>query len=163
MTPLPSSSKKRSLWPYAIIAVFVLFAGYIGYMVQQAMRTTVDLVSPDYYQQELVYQKRMENVARTAALPAPVELQYDATTHRLTLQLPANLAGQPIQGQLHFFRPSNQKLDFTLPAQGITEGVFFAELPRTALHHTNQKIRIGLFSGRVLIAETSTKFLGPAQ
>ena len=48
MTPLPPSSKKRSLWPYAIIAVFVLFAGYIGYMVQQAMRTTVDLVSPDY-------------------------------------------------------------------------------------------------------------------
>jgi nitrogen fixation protein FixH len=115
MTPLPPSSKKRSLWPYAIIAVFVLFAGYIGYMVQQAMRTTVDLVSPDYYQQELAYQKRMENVARTAALPAPVELQHDASTHRLTLQLPATMASQPIQGQLHFFRPSDQKLDFTLP------------------------------------------------
>jgi len=50
-----------------------------------------------------------------------------------------------------------------LPAQGITEGVFFAELPKAALHTTNQKIRIGVFSGSQLITETKTKFLGPAQ
>jgi nitrogen fixation protein FixH len=113
MTLIPS----RPHWPHAIIAVFVLFAGYIGFMVQQAMRTTVDLVSPDYYQQELAYGNRMANVARTAALPAPVELAYDAAAQRLSLRLPPALAGQAVQGQLHFFRPSNQKLDFSLPLQ----------------------------------------------
>lgn len=113
MTP----TKPRTIWPYAIIAVFVLFAGYIGFMVQQAMRTTVDLVSPDYYQQELAYQQRMESVARTAALPAPVELKYDPSAQRLTLQLPPDLARQSITGKLHFFRPSNQLLDFALPLQ----------------------------------------------
>ena len=112
-----SSPKPRTVWPYAIIAVFVLFAGYIGFMVQQAMRTTVDLVSPDYYQQELAYQQRMESVARTAALPAPVQLRHEAAAQRLTLQLPATMAGQTVRGQLHFFRPSDQKLDFTLPLQ----------------------------------------------
>ncbi len=50
-----------------------------------------------------------------------------------------------------------------LPAQGIAEGVFFAELPRAALRETNQKIRIGVFSGGKLISETKTKFLGPVQ
>jgi nitrogen fixation protein FixH len=115
MTPLASPSAKRTIWPYAIIAVFVLFAGYIGFMVQQAMRTTVDLVSPDYYQQELAYQQRMESVARTAALPAPVEMTYDPSGNRLTVQLPTALASQSIKGQLHFFRPSNQLLDFELP------------------------------------------------
>ena len=110
-------TKPRTIWPYAIIAVFVLFAGYIGFMVQQAMRTTVDLVSPDYYQQELAYQQRMESMARTAALPAPVQLHYEAATQRLTLQLPPALASQSVQGQIHFFRPSNQKLDFNLPLQ----------------------------------------------
>ncbi|MCB2406989.1 FixH family protein [Hymenobacter lucidus] len=114
-----SSSKTRSIWPYAIILTFVLFAGYIGYMVQQAMRTSVDLVSPDYYQQELRYQQRMETVARTAALPAPVQLEHDAARRHLTLQLPAALASQAVQGQLHFFRPSDQKLDFTLPLQPV--------------------------------------------
>jgi polyferredoxin len=50
-----------------------------------------------------------------------------------------------------------------LPAQGIVEGVFFAELPKASLHATNQKIRIGVFSGNKMIAETKTKFLGPVQ
>lgn len=105
----------RNLWPQAIIATFVLFAAYIGYMVQQALRTSVDLVSADYYQQEIAYQKRLESVARTAALPAPVQVRYEAVAQRLTLQLPAALAGQAVQGSLHFFRPSDQKLDFKLP------------------------------------------------
>ncbi|RYU81531.1 FixH family protein [Hymenobacter persicinus] len=117
-----STPSKRTFWPYAIILTFVLFAGYIGYMVQQAMRTSVDLVSADYYQQELAYQQRMETVARTAALPAPVQLRLDAAAERLALQLPAALAGRAVQGQLHFFRPSDQQLDFTLPLQLSADG-----------------------------------------
>ena len=112
-----TSPKPRTVWPYAIIAVFVLFAGYIGFMVQQALRTTVDLVSPDYYKQELAYQQRMESVARTAALPAPVELRHEAAAQRLILRLPATMAEQTINGEIHFFRPSDQTLDFTLPLQ----------------------------------------------
>jgi nitrogen fixation protein FixH len=102
-------------WPYAIIATFVLFASYIGFMVRQAMRTSIDLVSADYYQQEIAYQKRMESVARTAALPAPVQVCYEREAQRLTLKLPPSLAGTPMRGTLHFFRPSNQQLDFELP------------------------------------------------
>ena len=66
---------------------------------------------------------------------------------------------EPASGQIALIGTTGLKL----PAQGIVEGVFFAELPRTALHRTNQEIRIGLFSGGQLISETSTKFLGPAQ
>ena len=113
-SPTPTTPK-RNLWPYAIIATFVLFAAYIGSMVQQAMRTNVELVSPDYYKQELAFQQRIETVARTAALPSPVLVHYNEDAQRLTLQLPATLAGQAVRGQVHFFRPSDQKLDFALP------------------------------------------------
>jgi nitrogen fixation protein FixH len=109
------TTSRFNFWPYAIIATFVLFASYIGFMVQQAMRTSVDLVSADYYQQEIAYQKRMESVARTAALPAPVQVRYDEETQRLTLELPPSMAGQQVAGTVHFFRPSDQKLDFKLP------------------------------------------------
>ncbi|WP_262386063.1 cytochrome c oxidase accessory protein CcoG [Hymenobacter sp. BT491] len=51
----------------------------------------------------------------------------------------------------------------TLPAQGITEGVFFAELPAKALHLTSNKIRIGVYSQGKLITEEKTKFLAPAR
>ncbi|GAA4054742.1 hypothetical protein GCM10022409_47290 [Hymenobacter glaciei] len=117
MTNPALSPPKRSVWPYAIIAVFVLFAAYIGSMVYQAMQTDVNLVSADYYQQELAHQQRMDAVARTAALPAPVQVRHEPASHRLTLELPAALAGQAVQGQVHFFRPSDKALDFTLPLQ----------------------------------------------
>lgn len=107
------TSSPRTLWPYAIILAFVLFAAYIGFMVQQAMRTSVDLVSADYYQQELAYQQRMESVARTAALAAPVQARYQPEAQRLTLELPAGLAGAT--GTVRFFRPSDQQLDFAVP------------------------------------------------
>ena len=117
MTPQASSPSRRTLWPYAIIATFVLFAAYIGYMVQQAMHSSVDLVSADYYQQELAYQQRMETVARTAALPVAVAITHEAAVSQLHLQLPPSFAGKRIEGQLHFFRPSDLTLDFTLPLQ----------------------------------------------
>ena len=117
----PESSSKRSIWPYAIIATFVLFAAYIGSMVYQAMRSDVDLVSADYYKQELVHQQRMEAVARTAALPTPVQLRHEIARRRLTLALPATLMGQAVQGRIHFFRPSDKALDFSLPLQPATD------------------------------------------
>jgi nitrogen fixation protein FixH len=112
-----SSSSRRTVWPYAIIATFVLFAAYIGYMVQQAMHSSVDLVSADYYQQELAYQQRMETVARTAALPVSVAVTYETAVSQLHLQLPPSFAGKHLEGNIHFFRPSDLKLDFTLPLQ----------------------------------------------
>jgi nitrogen fixation protein FixH len=126
MTNSATPPSKRSIWPYAIILVFILFATYIGSMVYQAMQTDVNLVSADYYQQELLHQQRMEAVARTAALPAPVQLRHEGASHRLTLELPATLAGQTVQGQLHFFRPSDKALDFTLllqPAADLRQSV----------------------------------------
>ncbi|KAA9327688.1 FixH family protein [Hymenobacter busanensis] len=108
---------QRSLWPYAIIAVFVLFATFIGYMVKQAMSSSVDLVSKDYYEQELQHQQRMEATARTQALPAQVTITYDETGHDLGLQIPAALTSPQPTGKVQFFRPSDQRLDFTVPLQ----------------------------------------------
>ena len=113
MNPAPT----RTLWPYAIITAFLLFGGYISYMVSQTMRTNVDLVSPNYYQQELAYQQRMDSEARTAALPSAVAIDYQVAAQQLHLQLPATLRGQQLEGRIHFFRPSDLQLDFTLPLQ----------------------------------------------
>ncbi|MBC7447811.1 MAG: 4Fe-4S dicluster domain-containing protein, partial [Hymenobacteraceae bacterium] len=49
----------------------------------------------------------------------------------------------------------------TLPAQGRLEGVFFAELPRTALPKVSNAVRIGVFSNGKLLTEAKTNFLAP--
>ncbi len=48
-----------------------------------------------------------------------------------------------------------------LPAQGIVEGVFFAELPRTALPRVSNAVVIGVFSGGKLLTKAKTSFLAP--
>ncbi|MET4075916.1 cytochrome c oxidase accessory protein CcoG [Hymenobacter sp. UYCo722] len=111
------------------------------------------------------------NVAATV-LRTPGQL-FQKTTHGTITNLynisVINKTNQPYPITLRLLEPARGTISListnqlALPAQGIAEGVFFAELPRTALHHTNQKIRIGLFSRGKLIAETSTKFLGPVQ
>jgi cytochrome c oxidase accessory protein FixG len=49
-----------------------------------------------------------------------------------------------------------------LPAQGIAEGVFFAEIAKEDLTGMNSEIEIGVYHGDELITTTETKFLGPA-
>ena len=60
------------------------------------------------------------------------------------------------QGEIKMVRSG-----LVLPEQGITEGVFFAEIPNAELHKTNTEIKIGVFSGDQLITTKTTKFLGP--
>jgi cytochrome c oxidase accessory protein FixG len=66
---------------------------------------------------------------------------------------------EPAGGAVQLVGQSGLKL----PAQGLVEGVFFAELPRTALPKTSNQIRLGVYSGGRLIAEAQTKFLAPPQ
>ncbi|MCC9137368.1 cytochrome c oxidase accessory protein CcoG [Pontibacter silvestris] len=52
--------------------------------------------------------------------------------------------------------------ELKLPAQGIVEGVFFMEIPKSQLSGMNSKVEIGVYSGDELITTQKTKFLGPA-
>lgn len=67
------------------------------------------LVSEDYYQQELAYQERIEQTGNAQEIDSEVAVAYQ--NGELQLQYPA----ADWQGKVTFFRPSNNKLDFSLP------------------------------------------------
>ena len=114
-SPSMTQNKNTTLWPYAIIAAFVLFIGYIGYMVKGAMNSTVDLVSKDYYQKEIAYQQHINSLSRTAQLTEAVSINYNAAAAQILLSVPAEFAGKEVQGDIQFFRPSDLTLDFQVP------------------------------------------------
>ncbi|QNE38134.1 cytochrome c oxidase accessory protein CcoG [Hymenobacter sp. NBH84] len=109
------------------------------------------------------------NVAATV-LRTPGQL-FQKTDHGTITNLynisVINKTNQPYPIELRILEPVHGSISLvgtdglTLPAQGITEGVFFAELPAGALHTTSSKLRIGVFSGGKLITEENTKFLAP--
>ena len=109
-------NKNFTLWPYMIIAAMVCFMAYIAMFVYRAMNQDVDLVSKDYYEQEIKYQDQIEKVKRTQAL-GDVMLNYNAEAQAILLQMPATYKDKSLTGTITLFRPSDDGMDQQLPLQ----------------------------------------------
>lgn len=104
------------LWPYAIVVAMILFMGYIAMFVYKAMNQDVDLVTKDYYEQEIKYQDHIDKMGRTQAAGG-VAISYKPEAKAILLQLPASFEGKRVNGNITLFRPSDDKLDHQLPLQ----------------------------------------------
>ena len=111
-----AKNKSFTFWPYAIVVCMILFMSYIAMFVYIAMNQDVDLVSKDYYEQEIKFQDQIEKVRRTQAL-GDVMLNYSADNNSVLLQMPATYKDKILSGTITLFRPSNDKLDKQLPLQ----------------------------------------------
>lgn len=110
-----ASKPARNLWPHAIIAWFVIFAAALAAWITFAVRQNLDLVRPDYYEEEIRYQKQLDRLNRTAAVRHEIAVEYDAPRHEITLRLPATHAAERPAGHVQFYRPADAALDFEVP------------------------------------------------
>lgn len=105
-------------WGNKLLLVFALFGGMISYMVYRCMQTPVDLVSNQYYKEELAYQKVIDGTRRANALSAKVSL---AQVGGLVLvNLPAEMNGKVAKGTIVFYCPNDAGRDrsFVLNVDG---------------------------------------------
>jgi hypothetical protein len=102
-------------WPYAIIGWFLLFGSGMAAWVVVAVRNDPELVRPDYYEQEIGYQKQIDRLSRTAAISNLVFVVHDAARAQIVLRLSMASGSDTLTGTVHFYRPSNAKLDFEVP------------------------------------------------
>ena len=113
---------KRSLWPYAIGGYFLIAFVGAAIFVTWAVRQDMDLVRPDYYEHEILYQKQIDAVNRTRPFGADVGVAYDLNEHRLAVRVPsAHVIGQ-FSGSAHLYRPSNAKLDRRIDLKPASNG-----------------------------------------
>jgi nitrogen fixation protein FixH len=103
-------------WGTGITIAMGSFMLMILSFVVAAWRENIDLVSADYYAQELQYQERMEQMGRARAADAKIEFTMQAD--RVQVQLPEGVQ----KGEMHFFRPSNAKYDFVQPIAANAQG-----------------------------------------
>ena len=132
-------------WPYAVIGWMLLFGTGMAAWVVVAVRNDPELVRPDYYEQEIAYQKQIDRLSRTAAVRGEVSVAYDIAKSQVALRIPAqHLADKPT-GTIHFYRPSNAKSDFTLPLSVDATGA--QTIPTTKLQSGLWKVRVSWTSG----------------
>lgn len=97
-------------WGIKIILSFAIFATGILIMVIISMSKNVDLVSDNYYEQEIKYQDQIDVLRNSADLDKNISLNYSDNLILLKAEHPKKL-----QGEIHFYRTSNAAKDFVVP------------------------------------------------
>lgn len=87
-------------WGNKLIIVFVAFAGLIGTLVYKSMNTKFELVSKDYYKEELRYQEKIDGKTNAAKLSNVAVTQNE---RQLIVTLPKEMEGFVIEGELWFY------------------------------------------------------------
>jgi len=103
-------------WGTAIVLVFIGFISFILYFVVR-MNTDKkyehDLVTEDYYKQELAFQNEINAEQKGNALQNNVEVKKIA--EGLLVLFPKDKNYTKLSGTISLYRPSNKKLDFEIP------------------------------------------------
>jgi len=110
-------------WGYGLIAVFVCFAILIGMLVYKASNVKYDLVTPEYYKDELRYQDRIDAQTNSAKIDS-FTINQDATS--ITILLPKELRGYAAEGDVLFYCITDADKDkkFPFKPDGLGQQIF---------------------------------------
>ena len=116
-------------WGKGIVISFVLFAIFIGVLTFICIRQDVNLVSADYYKEELAYQKRIDDMQNANDLKEMPGINIVNNDLEINFSAFNGVEGVAI----NLFRPSDARLDrrFVFQfSQGKTQRFDIANLPR---------------------------------
>jgi hypothetical protein len=116
-------------WGYGLTIVFIAFASNVGFLVYKCTQEKFDLVSADYYNEELKYQDKIDGMQNAKQLSA---VQLVQTGDVISLQLPKELNGHALTGQVWLYCPANAALDYKAPLQVNDEGIMLIDKKKLA-------------------------------
>ncbi len=99
-------------WGNRMLLVFALFACFIIFLVYKCINTKFDLVSKDYYKDELRYQDKIDGKANAAEI-SDVKIEQD--NDLVTILLPKEQNGLNVNGDVLFYCPTNSEKDKHFP------------------------------------------------
>jgi len=100
-------------WGTGIVIAFIGFIAFIMYFVVSMNindKYDHDLVTEEYYKEELAYQNEIDKLNNAKTLET--DITYNRTNEGLVIQFPNNLDAKKITGKMFLYRPSNKQLDF---------------------------------------------------
>jgi len=106
--------KLRFTWGTGIVIAMLAFMIFILSFVYKSIAMDEyqhELVSEDYYKDELHYQEEIDKLNNSNSLSKNIELVN--SKEGITITFPDDIAQESIIGSIYFQRLSNEKLDFT--------------------------------------------------
>ncbi len=102
-------------WGTRIAILYIGFVLLIGLMMTLSMRQKIELVSDDYYDKELVFQSKMDEINNANALSE--KISHSISDNSFSIQFPLQFKEDKVTGQILFFRPSDLSKDFKTKIQ----------------------------------------------
>jgi len=129
-------------WKIALLyGGFVCFMLFLGY---EASKEKVELVSENYYDEELKYQGHIDRMALTDSLH--VKPEWQVSGNKIAMLFPGSNGKENISGNIHFYCPADEKRDFTLPFAATPDRLM--SISSDKLHHGTYKMQIDWRQGR---------------
>ncbi len=100
-----------------------------------------DLVTDNYYEEELAYQDQIDRMERSKKFSQGISLNHDIQKKIVELQFPSELDPNIINGSILFFRPSDAQQDQLHPIQLNDKGMQILDVK----HLAKGKWRIKIF------------------
>lgn len=100
-------------WGTGIVLAFILFISFIMYFVismNMNKKYKHDLVTEEYYQQELEFQNDIDKEKN--ALSLIQNIQLEKSEKGLVVMFPKGIDFKEVTGKVFLYRPSNKQLDF---------------------------------------------------
>ena len=119
---MSTAPRRFNPWPYAIIGVFAIFIPATAALVVMASSHRMELVSGDYYEQEIAFQRQMERVNRKRALGDKARVTLEAAEKQLLIALPPEHLKNLSEGRIQLYRPSAAGLDRRVPLELDSQG-----------------------------------------
>lgn len=96
-------------WGTGIALVYTAFAVSIVLLVVNSFSKKIDLVAPDYYAKELVYQDQINKMNNARSLKEAIA--WNVYGNKLELVFPQEFASMEVKGQATLFKPSDVNAD----------------------------------------------------
>lgn len=97
-------------WGVGVFALYAFFALLVIGAVIFSMTKKVDLVTDNYYDKELKYQKQIEREQNSNS--ADKKIKTEINSKSLKLEFPEFVNPDSVNGEIHFYRPSDSSKDF---------------------------------------------------
>ena len=97
-------------WGYKIMFVYIAFVAGIGFLAFKANNEKFDLVTKDYYEQELKYQQIIDQSANTSNLSTPVTIEK--REGELRISFPDAMKDKKKQVDFYLYYAADAKKDF---------------------------------------------------
>jgi hypothetical protein len=112
-------------WPVGIVIIYSSFSLALVAFLIYSRYQQVDLVTEDYYDQEIKYQQQINRIDRTRSLSEPVNWIFEKKKKSLMIKFPADFDPGQVRGNILFFRPSDAKQDKLVALNLSSEGTQF--------------------------------------